>query len=212
MTEYEALMAAVCGNPDDDTPRLVLADWLQENGDESDRDRAELIRVQCRTAPLPWSSPERQKLDKRAEQLLRRHSRWWGAELPRAKGFNWGGAYQRGFIDSLNVSDEDVFLTHLDDCFQATPLACLGIHCPLEWLQLVEPGYLSRIIQLNLATTCLELNAHALCEIGPWPRLRTLLIADCYVNAGFVPVDRETIAALRKVFGEKLSFPNLGGQ
>src|SRR5436309_15523438 len=41
------LFAAVRESPDDDDPRLVLADWLEENGDEDDRAHAELIRAQC---------------------------------------------------------------------------------------------------------------------------------------------------------------------
>lgn len=31
MTDHDALVAAVCANPDDDTPRLAYADWLEEN-------------------------------------------------------------------------------------------------------------------------------------------------------------------------------------
>jgi uncharacterized protein (TIGR02996 family) len=43
-----ALFAGVREDPDDDAPRLVLADWLDEHGsDEDDRAHAELIRVQC---------------------------------------------------------------------------------------------------------------------------------------------------------------------
>jgi uncharacterized protein (TIGR02996 family) len=43
-----SLFAGVKVEPDDDAPRLVLADWLEENGNtEDDRDHAELIRVQC---------------------------------------------------------------------------------------------------------------------------------------------------------------------
>jgi uncharacterized protein (TIGR02996 family) len=45
----EGLLAAVREEPDEDAPRLVLADWLEEQGDA---DRAELIRVQCRAAAL----------------------------------------------------------------------------------------------------------------------------------------------------------------
>jgi uncharacterized protein (TIGR02996 family) len=41
--EYDALYAAVCAAPDDDTPRLVLADWLDEHDDPH---RAALIRAQ----------------------------------------------------------------------------------------------------------------------------------------------------------------------
>ena len=36
MTERDALLAAIHADPDDDTARLVYADWLQENG-QSDR-------------------------------------------------------------------------------------------------------------------------------------------------------------------------------
>ena len=49
MTDGDALLAAIYHNPHDDTPRLVYADWLEENGDEA---RAEFIRVQCRIAAL----------------------------------------------------------------------------------------------------------------------------------------------------------------
>jgi uncharacterized protein (TIGR02996 family) len=42
MTEREQLLAAICENQDD-TARLVFADWLQENGE---LDRAEFIRLQ----------------------------------------------------------------------------------------------------------------------------------------------------------------------
>ena len=43
-TEEAALLAAIASNPEDDTPRLVYADWSDENGKKVDRDRAELIR------------------------------------------------------------------------------------------------------------------------------------------------------------------------
>lgn len=44
MSDGDALLRTILNNPDDDTARLVYADWLQENGNE---DRAEFIRLQC---------------------------------------------------------------------------------------------------------------------------------------------------------------------
>lgn len=44
MTDREALLSAVIATPKDDLPRLVFADWLEENGEA---ERAEFIRVQC---------------------------------------------------------------------------------------------------------------------------------------------------------------------
>lgn len=40
-------MAAILANPDDDAPRLIYADWLEEQGDS---DRSEFIKVQCELA------------------------------------------------------------------------------------------------------------------------------------------------------------------
>ena len=43
MTDETALLRAVCSHPDDDTPRLVYADWLEEQGEPR---RAAFIRAQ----------------------------------------------------------------------------------------------------------------------------------------------------------------------
>jgi uncharacterized protein (TIGR02996 family) len=32
MTERESLTRAICANPEEDTPRLAFADWLDEHG------------------------------------------------------------------------------------------------------------------------------------------------------------------------------------
>ena len=42
--ELLALLEAIKDNPDEDTPRLVLADWLDEQGNELDSERAAFIR------------------------------------------------------------------------------------------------------------------------------------------------------------------------
>ncbi|WP_161967972.1 TIGR02996 domain-containing protein [Fimbriiglobus ruber] len=49
MTDREALYRAVLAAPDDDLPRLVLADWFEENGRV---DRAVYIRAQVELARL----------------------------------------------------------------------------------------------------------------------------------------------------------------
>src|SRR5262245_49645394 len=49
MSERDAFLRAITTEPDDDTARLVYADWLQENGDEA---RAELIRLQIALSRL----------------------------------------------------------------------------------------------------------------------------------------------------------------
>lgn len=47
--DWPAFVTAILADPDDDTVRLVAADFLEENGDP---DRAAFIRVQCALARL----------------------------------------------------------------------------------------------------------------------------------------------------------------
>ena len=54
MTDHDALVAAICENPDDDTPRLVFADWLDEH-DQSEY--AAFIRAQVELARTPVWEP-----------------------------------------------------------------------------------------------------------------------------------------------------------
>src|SRR5215470_6975433 len=99
MNEREALLRAVCENPDDDTPRLVFADWLQENGDEA---RAEFIRLQIEIANLP-DGQKKQEKQTREKELLNIHEATWTEpfkefEPDRLEG--WGEdfcTFRRGF-------------------------------------------------------------------------------------------------------------------
>src|SRR5687768_1094845 len=49
MSDRDALLRAIIDNPDDDAPRLVYADWLDEHGDP---DLAEFIRLQIEIEAL----------------------------------------------------------------------------------------------------------------------------------------------------------------
>lgn len=62
LPEWELLLKAVVASPDDDLPRLVAADWLEEHGEP---ERAEFIRVQI----------ERAKAD-RPELAVREQALW----------------------------------------------------------------------------------------------------------------------------------------
>lgn len=58
----EAFLAAVSDQPDDDTPRLVYADWLEERGHHL---CAELIRLQCRIANgSPYTDEDEDRKEK----------------------------------------------------------------------------------------------------------------------------------------------------
>ena len=79
MSDEKALLTAIWEHPHEDTPRLVYADWLQENGQP---ERAEFIRVQIELARLDEDAPEYGLLFEREAQLLGAHREHWLAPLP----------------------------------------------------------------------------------------------------------------------------------
>lgn len=100
MSDEDALLAAILADPDEDTPRLVYADWLQEHGDA---DRAEFIRLQCRNSA--FHPDEIDPADEEREAVLEeRHHGKWLAGLPQFPGAHWH--FLRGFAESLEVVAE----------------------------------------------------------------------------------------------------------
>jgi uncharacterized protein (TIGR02996 family) len=76
--QVQAFLEDAKDNPEDDTPRLVLADWLEDHGDP---DRAQFIRVQCRLARLPEDDPEWSSLADQESELSQRCHGAWLAEI-----------------------------------------------------------------------------------------------------------------------------------
>jgi uncharacterized protein (TIGR02996 family) len=71
--QRRAFIQAIQEPPEDDAPRLVFADWLDENGDEP---RAEFIRLQCRLPHLR-DDLEFARLRQREQELLEEHRAGW---------------------------------------------------------------------------------------------------------------------------------------
>jgi uncharacterized protein (TIGR02996 family) len=113
MADRDALFQAILYAPDDDAPRLVFADWLDENGDP---DRAEFIRVQCRLARLPFYEPECATLSARADELLVRHRRAWRVPAPALRQ-----EFRRGFVETL-VIEPGVFFERSADLYRQAPI------------------------------------------------------------------------------------------
>ena len=67
MIENEAMLSAISEDPDDDSLRLVYADWLEEHGQP---DRSRLIRLQIEMARLPDNTEPPTALEVEEEQLL----------------------------------------------------------------------------------------------------------------------------------------------
>jgi uncharacterized protein (TIGR02996 family) len=93
MSTRAGLIAAILANPADDTPRLVFADYLQENGEI---ERAEFIRLHIEAAGEPNS-----KAGKRAAAILKKRGRAWRKLL----GLRDDAAdtYDRGFLTDVTL-------------------------------------------------------------------------------------------------------------
>jgi uncharacterized protein (TIGR02996 family) len=109
-----AFLREIVAHPDDDAPRLIYADWLEEHGDP----RGEFIRLQCELARLPDGGPQRGRLKTRSEQLLSgRHIRW--ANDIGALVNSW--AYQRGFVEEIRLAASQ-FIKHAVQIFGLAPV------------------------------------------------------------------------------------------
>jgi uncharacterized protein (TIGR02996 family) len=80
-------------NPDDDAPRLIYADWLDEHGDS---DPAELIRVCQAMRRLPVFADDYWRLKARRNQLRTRCPADWLA----ATGYD-GSRYDPLYRDGM---------------------------------------------------------------------------------------------------------------
>ncbi|MBA3538624.1 MAG: TIGR02996 domain-containing protein, partial [Deltaproteobacteria bacterium] len=101
------ILADIVTNPEDDAPRLVLADMLTERGDP----RGEMIVALCRSSKLDDDDPERESLLVRVNQLLAVHGRTWGKK---------GYAYWRGFVHGVVVR-WPTYAEQLDEAFALSP-------------------------------------------------------------------------------------------
>src|SRR6266545_3181868 len=109
-------MSAIIANPGEDTPRLALADWLQEHGDKHDQARAEFIRLQIETSRLPEDDRRRKKLEQRAEKIVTQHREVWVAPLVKLDSMHLNGTgysaadWPRGLLERLFMPTQTFLL------------------------------------------------------------------------------------------------------
>src|SRR5262245_403802 len=101
MNPADAFLADIIEHPDDDAPRLIYADWLDEHGDEA---RAEFIRVQIELSRAPdMDEARRDALEAREAALLRRHAEEWRARVPLPEGIAWDETWRVDLLDFVPV-------------------------------------------------------------------------------------------------------------
>ena len=100
MSDRDALFAAILANPDDDTPRLILADWLDEHGNKADREQARFIRLECDLARRDPFAPAPQPEAKEADKLELKYYKQWGAGLDKLVLMT---RFRRGFVEEVTM-------------------------------------------------------------------------------------------------------------
>jgi len=98
MDERAELLRTVIESPDDDAPRLVFADWVEEHGEH---ERAEFIRFQCRLESLDDNPEETERLRERERELLDEFAWAWAEEFG-TELRQW--SYRRGLIERVEVN------------------------------------------------------------------------------------------------------------
>lgn len=116
MASDQGLLQTIFEQPDDDTARLIYADWLEDQGEA---ERAEFIRVQCELARLPEDDDRLPGLEQRETELLEKHEKKWLGKLPGDKGIEY--IFRRGFVDEASVRWK-LFLEHGEKIFQVAPI------------------------------------------------------------------------------------------
>jgi uncharacterized protein (TIGR02996 family) len=127
MSDRDALIRAICESPDDDTVRLVFADWLDEHGDPA---RAAFIRLQCALEGIdPFTPGLREPLQWEWDAI-----RWYGEHWISEDGLAdmvtpdslWHcppkTRFRRGFIDRAWFDSPDHFLRTAPALFTRAPI------------------------------------------------------------------------------------------
>jgi uncharacterized protein (TIGR02996 family) len=142
----DAFLAEILEHPDDDGPRLICADWLDEQGDH---DRATFIRLQIQAAPLDWWDADRAALEEKAKALQMRHARAWLAGIP-----GWArptATFERGFISKV-ACPVGVFLKGAAELYRQAPINTVALLevCAEQGSQIAAAPIFARVSTLDL--------------------------------------------------------------
>lgn len=115
MSIDDEFIQTIIASPDDDIPRLVYADWLDEQADP----RGEFIRIQCELAKMPEADPRRWDMELRQGRLMRWYGwQWWyepfAPDMQRP-------VFHRGFVEDTELKVQAI-LQDFDACSRLYPL------------------------------------------------------------------------------------------
>jgi uncharacterized protein (TIGR02996 family) len=167
MTQDEAFLQAIIESPEDDAPRLVYADYLEEHGQAA---RAEFIRLQCELAKRPQGDGSNEALAIRGEEIFTEYGNEWLRPL-QDLGEDLYFEFHRGFVWGLSA-EASRFLDVAEEVLRITPLRHVELFVERGVItRLAESSWLQRLTSLRLRWD----------EIGP-ANVRILVASPYLVN------------------------------
>src|SRR5262245_62140912 len=171
MLDDPAFIRMIAAAPDDDAPRLVYADYLDETREPAKAARAEFIRVQVERARLVPDTPRWTELWHRDTALLD-WAQQWREELPKLEGVQFGG-FVRGFIHRV-IAHGDTFARSFSTVVACVPLRKLtldGYFTLPSARAIVGSDVLTQVAELEISADSLTSPSilRQFARRGPWP-------------------------------------------
>jgi len=213
ISDGEALLHAICEQPWENTPRLIYADWLEENGQP---ERAEFIRLQIELESIPQDKRFDTPQYDRAESLRLKYTRPeimvgrelaaqpthpWSAGLPTRRGVAWHERYTRGFLSAVTFSSLKAIRDHGAAVMMASPVddvTVIHIQGRGEVEELLALPWITRLTALHLSGSVGAIGAELIAQRGALKRLEYLDLANSQTADG----------GLRAI-ASSIGFPNL---
>jgi uncharacterized protein (TIGR02996 family) len=188
MSSEAAFLRAIRDDPDDDTPRLVFADWLEEHGDPVRAARGELMRVQCELARWVPDLRRRTQLLEREQRLLAAYrDDWLGPLRPLVRRHR----FERGLLNITLASgwpsDREPLTSIRGSMLRDALVGEVRIEGEHLWRTEVLSPALDEVSSLDLSNTSLSAGYAGFLVRSPYlSRLRELNLSNNELTPGDV--------------------------
>jgi uncharacterized protein (TIGR02996 family) len=142
-TTEDAFLQSILSNPDDDMPRLVYADWLEEQGNP----RGAFIRLQCQRARLTRFDAGWKELLSQESALLKEFEVAWSEPIKRLVD---AYGYHRGFIEHVRVTASKL-LKNGARLFRLAPVRSVMLDQADRLAELSECAWLAGVRELDMS-------------------------------------------------------------
>lgn len=197
--EEIAFLRSAAAEPDDDTLRLVYADWLDERGEEKFSSQAAFVRLQVRRSRMDVFDPDRDSLLEEESTYLQMYKRDWNGRIHHALhrrglcglvdargGAIRGWNYHRGMMTHVSVT-ADGLAGHPELIFSLGPVESLRL---VGWPLSGWGKAASLLQQLLPRLKVLALTSHWRNGLADLPRLGPLALIPVLdlrsLNCGFL--------------------------